>query len=272
MNRISSCDENRLQVSEDARKNFAEGKKLSAAGKYKKALACLLIAFDNGRYVDGWGGVRLSYVPSEIARLGKKYPPALAALRDRRDAREALIRGGEAVDFDVVHEWLALNRCLGDGARMLKFLTEADESLRRDIVRENFDELLADKQYQLASEVLDDIGERFFHWEFMYEVDKHFPSHTKPGRRESLLEGQLNSMRRTGLQVFELALAVKRRVAANEVARRVLLHCGEVTTYKALIKIANELDSEATARALLKKAKENLSAEDFQRVSKALKA
>jgi hypothetical protein len=265
MNSISDCDEHRLHIAAEAERNWAEGRKFAAAGKHKKALECLLFAFDNGRYVEGWGGVRLSFIPAAIARLGAEYPPALGALRERRDAREQLIRDG-LTDYDIVSEWISINRYLGENERMLNLVNEVSPKLRTQIIQENFDNLLASRQYTLAAEVLNTVGQMFFTWEFHYETGKYFP---RRSTHESSLESNRRTLRARGLQVFELALAVKRRAEAAEVARRLLLHCGEAETYIDLINAANNVNSKVAVRQLLKKAKSNLSAEDFARVNDA---
>ena len=238
-------------------------KKLVVEGEYEQALAHYLFAFDNGNQVDGWGGVRLSFIPSGIAQLGTKYPPALDALRERRDAREELIRNGQA-DYYTTAEWRSINKYLGDTVRMLAMLDQVDAELRIDIIVSNFRQLLANKQYKLAGEVLDDQGRMFFSWECDYETEKHFRS--KVRNREKFLEYHLQATRRSGLEVFELALAVKRVASAREVARRVLLHSGDADTYIALLEIAGRVGSKTILSQLLKQAKSQLAPEDFARV------
>ena len=263
MNKISSCDENRLRIAEQAQKSFDLARKLAADGKFEQALEHYLYAFDNSRYVDGWGGVRTSYIPSEITTLGAKFPPALDALRERRDTREELIRAGKA-DYDIVTEWLSINGYLGDNDRMLAMLDEVDAELRAQIIDSNFEQLLANKQYKLAGRVLDDRGHMFFTWEFHYETEKYFPS--KMRNPEKILECHLQATRQSALEVFELALAVKRIAPAREVARRLLLHCGDADTYIALLAIAKRVGSKTISSQLLKQAKSQLAPEDFARV------
>jgi hypothetical protein len=192
----------------------------------------------------------------------------LEALRDRRDAREQLIRNGKT-DHDIVSEWISINRYLDENARMLNFLTELSPDIRRRIIEANLDDLLANKQYTLAAEVLDSEGRMFFSWEFHYETEKYFPRRVKNPRsnREDLLQWHRQVIRERGLQVFELALAVKRKAEAGEVARRILLHCSEPDTYIDLINAAKNVGSKATVREMLKKAKSVLSSEDFARVT-----
>lgn len=269
MNDISSCDENRLRQSQEIEESFDQARALAAAGKYKKALDRYLFAFDNGKYVDGWGGVRLSYIPSEIAELGSKYPPALDALHERRDAREDLIRKGKA-DHDIVSEWLSINRYLGDNDRMLEMIDDVSDELRIKIIEECFEQLLEKKQYKLAGEVLNEQGRRFFNWEFLYETDKYFPNDSRNPHldHEQMVEHTRQVLRQYGLEVFELALAVKRSASALEVARRVLLHCKDADTYIAVLDIAKRVGSRRVLNQLLKQAKSQLAPKDFARVKR----
>lgn len=267
MENISSCDENRLAIAEKADKSLDLGRKLASEGKYKKALEHYLFAFDNGRYVSGWAGVRLSYIPSEIAELGSKYPAALDALRERRDDREALILKGGS-DYDVAAEWLSLNRYLGDNERMLSMLDHVGEKVRAKIIDANFEQLLSSKRYKLLSSILNERGRRFFSWELHYETEKYFPrnegyTNWQPG---TMLLLHAQTLRQSGLEVFELSLALKRNAPALEVARRLLVHFCDAETYIALLEIARRIGSKRIAAQLLKQAKSQLTAEDFERV------
>ncbi|HPF37670.1 MAG TPA: thioredoxin family protein [Phycisphaerae bacterium] len=60
--------------------------KLVDLGEYQKALEHYLWCFDHGeQHSIGYGGVRVSFLLGYIKDLGERYPPAIAALRKRRD-------------------------------------------------------------------------------------------------------------------------------------------------------------------------------------------
>lgn len=71
----------------DAR--YDRAKELARAGSHAEALVEFLWCYDEGMVAVGsFTGVRNSFLLSQIAKLGAVYPPALDALRSRRDAVE----------------------------------------------------------------------------------------------------------------------------------------------------------------------------------------
>ncbi len=100
---------------------------LAGNGQHEEALAELLWCFDYGAKENpAFVGVRLSFLPVQIAELGKKYPPALDALRERRDTAEqraAKTKGTNRYMMDVM-ELAALDHYLGNDAANLELYDE----------------------------------------------------------------------------------------------------------------------------------------------------
>lgn len=68
---------------------------LARRGKHEEALKIYLWCFDEGeKHSRSFSGVRISFLLSAIVRLGDQYPPALDALRERRDRNEETILSG----------------------------------------------------------------------------------------------------------------------------------------------------------------------------------
>jgi len=269
---ISSCDENRLHLAQEAQAKLKQARELGKTEDHAGALECYLFAFDNSLAVDGWGGVRLSYIPSEIAQLGEKYPPAKAALQLRRDAREELVRGGEK-DFNVLMEWLSLNGYLNDKERELTLLKELqnsgklEEKVKDQIIASNFDRLLEDQRYDVLSEYLDDFGHKFMFQIFHHEEAALFPEKYK--RRDapvSMADYWKRHISDEGAKVFELALGVKKELQADEIAKRILLHCNDAFAYARLIVAAARANHKKKARELQKRAKANLTKEEYEKL------
>jgi len=267
---ISSCDENRLRLAQEAESKFAQARQLVKSGDFAGALECYLFAFDNSLAVSGWGGVRLSYIPSEIAQLGNKYPPAKEALQVRRNAREEMIRAGET-DFNLVSEWTSLNGYLCENDRELALLEEMekrgnlDESVKDRIIDSNFDRLLSEKRYDILSGYLDDFGNQFMMQIFHYEEAALFPE-----RFERAPGGDYwkSHIRDSGAKVFELALGVRKELQADGIATRILLYCTDAETYNKLINAALRAGHKKKARELAKHAKANLDREEYDKVKK----
>ncbi len=269
---FSSCDENRLELSNQAELMFKQARELAKTDDHAGALEAYLFAFDNGKAVYGWGGVRLSYIPGEIALLGEKYPPAKLALQFRRDAREQMLVDGET-DFDVLSEWLCLNRYLNEKDRELELLKDLeakgilDDSVKERIVESNFERLLEEQRYEVLAEYLDEFGHKFMFQIFHYDNEVLFPD-----RRERKIAGESMSdfwkshIAIEGAKVYELALGVKKDLQADEIAKRVLLVNSAVETYAMLLVAASRAGRKNKARELLKMAKVNLAKEDYEKL------
>jgi len=102
----------------DARLRRAQ--KHAAAGRAAEALQDYLWCFETGmpRVASYAGVVRVCFLLSYIAELGKTYPPALEALRERRDAAERRVVA-DPTDQDALNEYASLNRVLGEDDRSL---------------------------------------------------------------------------------------------------------------------------------------------------------
>jgi len=72
------------------RMNYA--RELHQRGKHAEALEHYLWCFDHGEsHSRGFTGVRLSFLASDIQRLGAEYEPAIKALKARRDAARRIV-------------------------------------------------------------------------------------------------------------------------------------------------------------------------------------
>ena len=101
----------------DAR--YDRAKELARAGAHAEALAEFLWCYDVGMVaVASFFGVRTSFLLSAIASLGKAYPPALQALRSRRDAVEHAI-ASDPGGAKGLSEYSSLNHYLKEDEKTL---------------------------------------------------------------------------------------------------------------------------------------------------------
>jgi hypothetical protein len=131
-------------VTNDPMARMRYGQELASRGEYEAALAEFLWCYDQGmRHDPSFVGVRNSFLIVTMGDLGRLYPPAEDALRERRDAARENVAGREASAFGElsVMELCALNATLGDheankklyekikaqrpDARVLKFIENA---------------------------------------------------------------------------------------------------------------------------------------------------
>lgn len=110
---------------------YDRAKQLAKSGDATAALREFLWCFDEGMpRVSGFGGVRRSYVLSEIARLAENNPEALSALQQRRDAAEKRLLAS-VYDFDASQDFASINRVLKDDARTLRLHDQLSPGDRR---------------------------------------------------------------------------------------------------------------------------------------------
>jgi RNA polymerase sigma factor (sigma-70 family) len=134
---------------------YKRAQELARSGDTAAALKEFLWCFDEGMpRVTGYGGVRDSFLLSEIAKLGENDPDALAALRERRDAAEKRLLGSKN-DYDASTDFAAINRTLKEDARTLQLYDQLapDDTRRRSLGLTIYDLLAASGRYQDAVQV-----------------------------------------------------------------------------------------------------------------------
>lgn len=137
-----------------ARMEYA--RRLAGLGKYEEALAEFLWCYDEGtKHSMAFAGVRGSFLLSYIERLGRKYPPALDALRLRRDTLRSRVvdNKGSISDVTVLMDLTSLNEHLGEEKENLRIYdqmrTEHPDSYAVNFLRDLvFDQLLRAHRYK----------------------------------------------------------------------------------------------------------------------------
>lgn len=131
---------------------YRHAQELVRGGNWEAALPELLWCYDEGMLrVAGFSGVRASFLLGELGRLAGRYPPALAALRERRDRAEEAMAASS--DSQVALEFATLNRALGEDALTLAaFDSLPPGDLRRQgLADQVFDQLLGAQRYADAA-------------------------------------------------------------------------------------------------------------------------
>jgi hypothetical protein len=138
--------------------------KLASDGKYEEALQKHIwyhkhaLELDQAQY-----GVRLSFALSYWIDLGKKYPPALKALREIRDDDAVRLATGEQ-NRELFDDIVAINEELGDSASTVEIFKKIElvQPTFASTVAELADKPLFNaKEYQLEKKYLGDPFVRF---------------------------------------------------------------------------------------------------------------
>jgi thiol-disulfide isomerase/thioredoxin len=125
------------------------GRLLAASGKAEAALKEYLWCYDEGMVrVPSYAGVRNSFLLGSIAQLGRSYPPALAALRERRDQAEKQMMAGPD-NRSAAMDFASLNGELDENQRTLIAFDKLppDDSRRGGLLLRVYDLLIEARRY-----------------------------------------------------------------------------------------------------------------------------
>ena len=255
-------------------KRFALARSLAQAGKYEQALREYLFVFDNGRGVSGYGGVRLSYVPSEIAAIGRAYRPALVALRSRRDEREQLVLTGKG-DFDVIHELTSLNEYLDAPERnvalfdKLKTMGSSYAKVREDLLTLIWTQLAEAKRYEDLKDKVDELAQHVARQIAESAINSDFPDNG--GLSSPEYQGYLRqSVISDGSRVYETLLELGKTEKADKLAKWMLTFATDGEMYAQLINSAINVNRADVADDLIERANKTLKrGDDLQLVRQA---
>ena len=126
-------------------------------------------------------GVRLSFALSNWYDLGKKYPPALAALRKTRDDKTNLVLSGKG-NPELFHDVTSINRTLSEDNKSIE-LFHALDSKQPKFAKQAWhfikDLIIKSKDYKLIDEYIGNLvvaysrnEMRFIEMHYFYEKNK----------------------------------------------------------------------------------------------------
>ncbi|HEX4139287.1 MAG TPA: thioredoxin domain-containing protein [Candidatus Methylacidiphilales bacterium] len=159
------------------------GQELAHKGMDDQALAEFLWCFDDGmKSAPAYSGVRVSFLLGDLGQLARHYPPALDALKQRRDqARQDLEKSPS--DFHAAQDFSALNHALDDDKTTLAYFDKlpADSPQRVVIGDDIFDLLLEAKRYSDAV-----TAQPFANFKELFTTIQQQTGHFSSGRDASL--------------------------------------------------------------------------------------
>src|SRR5262245_14082271 len=79
----------------------------------------------------GMGGVRGSFLASDMERLAKRHPPALKKFRELRDTLEKTFTSDTSRDWQAQDDWIVLNDVVGEQARTLEWFDRIKDKADR---------------------------------------------------------------------------------------------------------------------------------------------
>jgi hypothetical protein len=163
------------------------GKALVHADRAPEALVEFLWSFDEGvMQAPRVAGISRIGVLTDIKRLGEIYPPAQAALLERRGRAQAAMLTGRAKD-GIIADLVALNTTLGEQNQSLVLCDQLapTNELRPVLGRQIFQQLLRAKRYHEAIQV-ETSKAIFLQWSVMQLAENRYNTLVSPasGRQE----------------------------------------------------------------------------------------
>ncbi len=237
------------------------GEELADAGRHEEALAQYLWCWDHGlEHSLSYGGVRGSFLVSRIRDLAREYPPALEAMRQRRDACEAALLNGK-VTLELARDLPTLNGLCDDGQSTLRVYDAVrvrenlDQwermAIRMWLFRAVLDDLLAAERYQ---EVLDGGGD------YNAAVDQQIAMH---GFQKAAVKDRPEAQDMEGMlkrrvvedcsRYYQALLGTARAEDARALAQRLIDFDPRAGTYQVLIQRADAAKAPDEAAALRKR-------------------
>jgi RNA polymerase sigma factor (sigma-70 family) len=191
---------------------------LAQAGQAAEALQEYLWCYDTGmRQVAGYFIIRYSELLDEIAMLGRTYPPAFEALRQRRDAAEERLRLS-TTDMEAGKDFGQINRILGENDRNIAFFEalDPDDVRRQHLVETSFARLMAERRYdELAKAMPYEATPKV--WEEMVQLERC------PAPSEAAGAQRRRQIIKWAARQVELQAGAGNVINANDMLERVLV-------------------------------------------------
>jgi len=230
---------------------------LARKGRYEEALAEYLWCFDNGEKSRAYTGVRLSILLGDIKRLGAEYPPALDALRARRDVAEVRLVA-KPDDGTAAREFVALNRTLGTSRRSLELYDRvskgqgAENPLKIAFGTDLLPLLVEDRRYGDVLQLFDR-PEGFVEGRIKRHGVLPAPPHMSDEARKAI-EGVEPMLKAAVVEdcrpMYEAVVGLGQNESAQRIADRLIAFAPTGDTHATLITAARRAGAHDTARAL----------------------
>jgi thiol-disulfide isomerase/thioredoxin len=238
-----------------ARSEYASD--LAQLGKHQEALDEYLWCFDHGLdHVPAYYGVRVSFLLVSIAELGKDYPPALEALKQRRDAAKHAVLTGTA-SFNQTHDFAALCERLGSNDLILAVFDRLKEKGQSTKLLEQFimEPLYGAKRYKDMLEIVGPatlVVERSRNEaQTMQESTKGLPDE----QRRDVLRVREEYRVKSLLRIYEALLASSRPDDAALIEKEIISINGSPQTFQAMAEHARRAGATQVAERLEQAAK-----------------
>lgn len=205
---------------EDMQKYMEETSALISMEEYEEALERTIWFHNNAlSHEESMYGVRLSFALSEWHEFGKKYPPALKALKDIRDAKTNTLIKGKG-NPELFHDVASINEELLETNKTITLFRILDKE-QRILAKESWNyvkrTIFETKDYELIKKY---IGNALREYSV---AEEHFKLMTKQYKKNDYAFGERykafneNRFVEETLRLIELAIALSDKQSALEI-------------------------------------------------------
>lgn len=208
---------------------YKRAQELARNGHGEEALKEFLWCFDEGMpRVSGYTGVRLSFLLSQIEKIG---PAGLAALRERRDAARTRMLAGEK-DLNAAMDFSAINRTLKEDDQTIAVYDQlpVGDSRRKTLASAAYEQLVSARRYADALE-----ARSYAQMSSLFELttqDRPLPANVRDP--EKMREMRRNATSRSTMKNIEVLAGAGDVDNARKLAERLLAYDGSDATKAAL--------------------------------------
>jgi RNA polymerase sigma factor (sigma-70 family) len=211
---------------------YKDAQELARNGDAAGALREFLWCYDEGMTrFPSFAGVRSSYLLNSIAKLGETYPPALTALRERRDQAMRQLLNNEN-DSTAALDFTTLNRALNDGQNTLAVLDQlpVEDSRHKSLAYMAYEQLVEAQRYNEAVS-----GRSYANINMLFEMGKmDIPTPANVSNPERIQKSRRDSLIKSAARDVEALAGAGDLTNARTLAERLLAYDNSPET-KALL-------------------------------------
>lgn len=238
---------------------------LDGKGHNAEALKEYLWCLDEGnKHNQGFYGVRLSFLLGDIVRLGSHYPPAMAALRQRRDTAKLALENG-STNTDMAMDFVSYNDNLANQAGTLALydsMKTKSTLVATTLFRSIAPLLLERKRY---AELITGTGDPAVYIDSQITMYKSMAGNA--GMDKQIKDYMKNDMVKTCAGIYEALTGTDKMAEADSVRDKLLAIDPGKDTYAELIRHAVRAEKPEMALKLKEAARIALPSDAFTQLS-----
>ena len=202
---------------DDMQKHMEKTDDLINMGEYKEALERTIWFHNHAlEHQRSMYGVRLSFALSRWYEFGKKYPPALLALKNIRDKKTDILMSGTGT-HQLFHDVYSINETLSEDSKTIDLFIKLDKnqpSLAKNVWHIIKDKVILIKDYALIKKYIGNVLREYSVTEDRFKEMMELYNQNSRAYGEQFKAFNENYFVEQTLQLIDLAIALNDKEAA----------------------------------------------------------